>query len=257
MNPPGADTPADYTPADYTPADYPADGAPAADTPAHGTPAHGTPADGTPAHGTPAHGTLAADTPVGYTPAAGTPSWSEGSDFWLAVERFDKTVDDFFDAHLRGRPGLDKVMYAASALGDHSAIWLALAAVQGLRSGQGLRPLLRAGALLGGESVLVNGLVKLAFRRQRPETTEARPLPLRTPLTSSFPSGHASAAFFAAALLRDDRWGPLYYVMAAIVASSRVYVSIHHPSDVVAGAALGAALGELARAAFPLVRPDC
>ena len=90
-----------------------------------------------------------------------------------AVERFDKTVDDFFDAHLRGRPGLDRVMYAASALGDHSPIWLALAAVQGLRSGQGWRPLLRAGALLGAESALVNGLVKLAFRRQRPETHRA------------------------------------------------------------------------------------
>jgi undecaprenyl-diphosphatase len=173
------------------------------------------------------------------------------------ARHFDTTIDDFFEAHLRGRPAVDVVMYAASALGDHSVIWLALAAIRGLRSGQGWRPLLRAGALLGAESVLVNGLVKLAFRRQRPETAEERPLPLRMPLTSSFPSGHASAAFLSAALLRDVPGGPLYYVLAVIVASSRVHVRIHHPSDVVAGAALGAILGEVARAAFPLVRPDC
>ena len=103
----------------------------------------------TPAAGTPAAGTPAAGTPAAGTPAAGTPGWGEGSNFSLRVERFDKTVDDFFDAHLRGRPGLDRVMYAASALGDHSAIWLALAAVQGLRSGQGWRPLLRAGGTPG------------------------------------------------------------------------------------------------------------
>jgi undecaprenyl-diphosphatase len=191
-------------------------------------------------------------------PGSGNPGLRNGaapSSAW--VEQFDKAVDSFFEDHMRGRRAVDLVMYGASALGDHSVIWLALAALRGLRSGQGWRPLLRAGALLGAESLLVNGLVKLAFRRQRPETTQARPLHLRTPLTSSFPSGHASAAFLSAALLRDVRWGPLYYVLAVTVASSRVHVRIHHPSDVVAGAALGAVLGELARAGFPLARPDC
>ena len=48
---------------------------------------------------------------------------------------------------------------------------------------------------------------------------------------------------------------PIYYAVAGIVASSRVHVRMHHASDVVAGAALGAALGELARAAVPLLPP--
>jgi len=135
-------------------------------------------------------------------------------------------------------------------------IWLALAALQGPVSGKSWRPLVRAGALLGAESALVNGLVKLAFRRQRPDVTEPHPLPLRTPLTSSFPSGHASAAFFAAALLRSGSSWPVYYTLATIVASSRVHVRMHHASDVVAGAALGTALGELARAVFPLLPPQ-
>jgi len=173
-----------------------------------------------------------------------------------AVTDFDQAVDSYFEAHLRGKPALDRVMYTASAVGDHSLIWLALAALRGPLSGKGWRPLVRAGELLGAESALVNGVVKLAFRRQRPDVTEPHPLPLRTPLTSSFPSGHASAAFFAAALLRSRTSWPVYYAVAAIVASSRVHVRMHHASDVVAGAALGAALGELARAVFPLLPPQ-
>jgi undecaprenyl-diphosphatase len=113
--------------------------------------------------------------------------------------------------------------------------------------------LLRGAAAFGAESVLVNGLVKLAFRRHRPESTGPRPLPLRIPRTSSFPSGHASAAFFAAALLRDGAPAPLVYLAAATVASSRLHVGMHHASDVVAGAMIGAALGEVARHLFPIV----
>jgi undecaprenyl-diphosphatase len=146
-------------------------------------------------------------------------------------------------------------MYGASAAGDHSMVWLALAGVEGWRAGQGRRTLLRAGAVLGAESVLVNGLVKLAFRRRRPENTGPRPLPLRIPRTSSFPSGHASAAFFAAALLRDGASAPLVYLAAATVASSRVYVGMHHASDVIAGAAVGAALGEVTRHLFAVLPP--
>lgn len=177
-----------------------------------------------------------------------------------AVSRFDDAVDGFFETHLRGRPGLDRLMYAASAAGDHSAIWMGLAALQVWRSGSGWRPLLTAGALLGAESALVNGLVKLAFRRERPETAAPRPLHLRIPRTSSFPSGHASAAFFSAALLSSGLLGngppsPVYYGLAVIVASSRVYVRIHHASDVVAGAALGAVLGLVAREVVPLLAP--
>ncbi len=108
---------------------------------------------------------------------------------------------------------------------------------------------------MGTESVLVNGLVKLGFRRQRPENTEARPLPLRVPRTSSFPSGHASAAFFAATLLSKGPTGFIYYVLATVIASSRVYVKIHHPSDVVAGAVLGAVLGTVVKRFVPLIAP--
>jgi undecaprenyl-diphosphatase len=171
---------------------------------------------------------------------------------FAAVTRFDDAVDKYFDDHLRGRPALDRLMYGASAAADHSGIWLVLAALQAWRSGSGWRPVARAAILLGAESVLVNGLVKLAFRRERPEPTEARPRHLRVPLTSSFPSGHSSAAFFAATLLSKGPTRLVYYPLAALIASSRVYVKIHHASDVVAGAALGTALGAIVKRVAPL-----
>jgi undecaprenyl-diphosphatase len=170
--------------------------------------------------------------------------------------RLDAAVDGWFDRHLRGRPVIDRVMYAASALGDHGVVWMALAATQAVRRPSGWqRPLLRTAAGLGIESALVNGPVKWVFRRTRPVHAGPRPLYLRSPRTSSFPSGHASAAMFGAALLRDgDRWWPVYYVIAVVVAASRVHVRIHHASDVLAGMAVGAALGELTRHLVPLAR---
>jgi undecaprenyl-diphosphatase len=163
-------------------------------------------------------------------------------------------IDGWFETHLRGRPLADRTMYTASAVGDHGIIWLALAGLQAARCRHDWqRPLLRAVAGLGTESALVNGPVKWLFRRTRPIQIGPRPLGLRKPLTSSFPSGHATAAFFGAALLRDDDpWWPLYYGIALVVAASRVHVKIHHASDVIGGIALGIALGEVTRRVVPV-----
>jgi undecaprenyl-diphosphatase len=180
--------------------------------------------------------------------------WARTVPIPSGLDRFDLAVDDWFEAHLRGHPAVDRLMYAASAVGDHGIIWLALAVLQASRSPEKWQPrFLRTAAGLGIESILVNGPVKWLFRRTRPVHEGPRPLHLRTPLTSSFPSGHASSAFFGAAVLGDgDPWWPLYYALAIVVASSRIHVKIHHGSDVVAGAAIGAVLGELARRLVPV-----
>ncbi|MHB8665748.1 MAG: phosphatase PAP2 family protein [Acidimicrobiales bacterium] len=169
------------------------------------------------------------------------------------VERFDQRVDGLFD-RIRGHPVADRVFYGASAIGDHGMLWVMLGAVRGLRGGHHWRAAVRVGLGVGIESIIVNGGVKSLFRRSRPVLDEPRPLPLRIPLTSSFPSGHATSAFCAATLLADgdEHLAPLYYGMATIVALSRVYVKIHHASDVVGGIGIGLALGRLGRRLAPL-----
>ena len=108
---------------------------------------------------------------------------------------------------------------------------------------------------LAAESALVNGPIKAMFRRRRPVEPRPRPHTLRQPRTSSFPSGHASAALVAATLLsRRSRHPTVWYSLAAVVSLSRVHVRIHHASDVVGGAIVGWALGSVARRSISQIR---
>jgi undecaprenyl-diphosphatase len=169
------------------------------------------------------------------------------------VHRFDDRVDSAVD-RVRGNKVLDRTFYGASELADFSLLWHLVGTARGVTSDRRADEAIRLSIVLGAESLLVNGVIKSFFRRKRPvwQTIDPRPHRLRTPRSSSFPSGHASAAFTAATLLAEDNpMAPLYYVAAAVVASSRVYVKIHHTSDVLAGAATGLVLGRLARRIWP------
>jgi undecaprenyl-diphosphatase len=171
-----------------------------------------------------------------------------------AVAHFDTAIDTRVDA-FRGHPHVDRLMYAASELGDFSLIWHLISTTRALGPDRRTIHAVRIAAALGVESALVNGPVKSLFRRHRPAWEQERPRRLRRPRTTSFPSGHASAAMLAAGLLaEDDPLRPLYYAIGAVVAGSRVYVKIHHPSDVVAGALVGMLLARIARRTWPI--PD-
>ena len=172
------------------------------------------------------------------------------------VDRFDDRVDTLFEK-LRGRPWADRVFYTASQLGDYGLIWLLLAALAALGgSWRAERNLLRLAAVLGLDSMFVNGLLKSLIKRSRPIVDDGeRPLFLRRPITTAFPSGHASSAVVAAALLGElggRRWRGLLRVLAATVALSRIHVRIHHASDVAGGAVAGLVLGRMARRLWPL-----
>ena len=166
------------------------------------------------------------------------------------IERFDDVVDGLFDV-LRGRPFVDRVMYSLTELADFSVLWHLLSVAQGLTRPDGFERALRTSGALGLESLLVNVGIKSLVRRHRPVPEFERPHHLRVPQTSSFPSGHASSAFVAAALLSDgSRAKPAYYALATVVAASRIHVRVHHASDVVGGIILGVALGALAKRAW-------
>jgi undecaprenyl-diphosphatase len=175
-----------------------------------------------------------------------------------SVARFDNAVDDAF-GRLRGNRAADRLFYGASAVGDHGMIWLGFAALRALRGRSHRRAATRAAIGVGVESLIVNIGIKSLFRRRRPRHQDgfAHPLRLRVPRTSSFPSGHATSAFTAATLLSDGdpAMRPVYFAAASVVAASRVYVKIHHASDVIAGVGVGLVLGQLGRRLFPLESP--
>ncbi|MFH9547223.1 phosphatase PAP2 family protein [Streptomyces sp. NBC_00377] len=144
---------------------------------------------------------------------------------------------------LRARGADPRVARAARALswaGEHGAVWLAAgvvgAAVDGPRRGAWLR----ATALTAGAHAVSVG-VKRIVRRPRP--TRVEPL-VRTAGRHSFPSSHATSATAAAVAygaLGVHAAAPL----AAAMCLSRLVVGVHHPSDVAAGAALGALTARL------------
>ena len=169
-------------------------------------------------------------------------------DFGPAVDAFDANADRLLE-QLRDHPLADRLFLTASQLGDFSLIWHIASLTRGIARRRPDQTIVLAAAL-GLESLIVNQGVKRLFRRTRPTTSGDERLQVRKPSTSAFPSGHASAAAFAAATLiawDGRRWAPLWIMIAAIVGVSRAYVKIHHPSDVVGGAVTGVALAALMR----------
>lgn len=168
--------------------------------------------------------------------------------FGPAVDAFDQRIDKFLE-QVRGNPVADKVFTTASHVGEFSLIWHAISITRGLVRGRRDQVLVLA-VLLGAESLIVNQGVKRLFKRTRPTTDGDDRLKVRKPLTSSFPSGHSSAATFAATILTawdGKRLGTVWFTLAGIVGTSRAYVRIHHASDVVGGLVVGQILGSLGR----------
>ena len=108
------------------------------------------------------------------------------------VKAFDDAADRALEV-LRHQPQVDRVMYAATELGDMALIWHMVLAARGLRSDRHTADAVRIATLLGVESVLVNGVVKSFFRRKRPEWEQHRNYRIRKPRSSSFPTRCGSA----------------------------------------------------------------
>jgi len=147
-------------------------------------------------------------------------------------------------------PSLDRGLGLLSRAANYSRLSLASAAV--LAASGGRRG--RAAAGMGLASVAVTATVlnlgiKPIFRRRRPDRVAQEVPParhVRMPQSTSFPSGHAAAAFaFATGVgqVLPAAGFPLR-ALAALVAYSRVHTGVHYPSDVLAGAMLGGALSQ-------------
>ena len=142
-------------------------------------------------------------------------------------------------------PGRVRWVRRYSRLGEHSVLWLAIGIAGVAVDDRQRGTWARATASVGG-AYLLSTSIKMAIGRRRP-LIEDLPHLMVTPTGLSFPSSHSTSSFAAArafgGLLPA---GPLY-LAAGAMAFSRLYLGVHYPSDVAAGAALGTVVGSVGR----------
>ena len=142
-------------------------------------------------------------------------------------------------------PGAERAIASFSRLGEHGAVWLAVAAAGAAVDRDRRGQFMRAGATVAGAYVL-NQAVKLAVRRRRPKLEDLPPLG-RTYSQLSYPSAHSTTSAAGARALSPLLPAAPLTALAVALPLSRLYLGLHYPSDVLAGAGLGAAVAELTR----------
>jgi undecaprenyl-diphosphatase len=160
----------------------------------------------------------------------------------------DAAILGWIAAHRAG--WLDGVMWALTLAGSAGAVWIAAAVVAGLADHRRSMAAWQAGLAILLAWTVSDGLIKPLVHRPRPEARLANPVVAdRRPSGPSFPSGHASSSA-AGALMLSSAWppgAPAFWLLAAGISVSRVYLGVHYPSDVLAGFAVGLLLAWFVR----------
>lgn len=143
---------------------------------------------------------------------------------------------------------LDKLMPMISMLGTMGALWVTMAVVSlCIKKHRDLGISLIYGIIT--DLVLCNGILKLIVGRIRPyDLNKTITLFVKPEIDTSFPSGHTFFAFTAATIcfLYNKKLGIAAYLVAFMIAVSRLYLYVHFPTDVMMGAVFGTISGIIA-----------
>ncbi len=168
----------------------------------------------------------------------------------LQISSFDRNVLYAVNHSMRNSV-MDTVMPFITKLGDKGIFWIALAIIllipkKTRKTGAAMGIAMLLGVIIG------NGILKNFVARTRPFDLANPVLPkhrllIDAPTDYSFPSGHTLASFEAATAIYKDHtlYGFAAFVLALLIAFSRIYLQVHYPSDVLGGAILGFLLGLL------------
>ncbi|WP_207956821.1 phosphatase PAP2 family protein [Rubrobacter tropicus] len=138
-------------------------------------------------------------------------------------------------------PPLTAVLRFFTLVGTAGFIWGSFAAAAFVFTGFRLPNLLIPWAAVAGSWTLAEG-AKYFFDRARPFIWDTGIAPLvKTPSSSSFPSGHSATAAAGALTLSVvyPAFAPVLLLAGSLVVFSRVYLGVHFPVDVLAGVAIG------------------
>lgn len=161
------------------------------------------------------------------------------------INVIDQSVVDFMQS-LHGNV-LNAIMRVFTYLGESGFIWIALA-IALICIPKTRRLGIFLALTLVAEYLFNDMIIKHLVARERPFTTlENIDTVIKHPHGYSFPSGHSSAAFSSATaiFMHKKRWGIAAFVLATLIALSRVYFCVHYVTDVLAGALVGIIIGIL------------
>ncbi|MBN1782880.1 phosphatase PAP2 family protein [bacterium] len=142
---------------------------------------------------------------------------------------------------MNGRRTLDRIMIAASRLGD-GYLYPVIGLVVFLLNRTAAMMFLPAALIAFAIEIPLYKIIKQKIRRARPcnMISEIKNL-ISFPDEFSFPSGHTAAAFLMAALL--SAFFPAFivpaYLIAMVIGVSRIYNGVHYPGDVLVGSLIG------------------
>ena len=160
------------------------------------------------------------------------------------ITELDLRALDWLQKHCR-RPWLDSIIGTLTHLGDLGFVWILWAAALMAEQRRECILLLLA---IGLSALCCNGLIKPFVPRSRPSDSQQL-----IDSERSFPSGHSMASFTSAVLLLIlfGGWqGGFALLLALFISFSRLYLGVHHPSDVLAGAVFGSILGLITEPLF-------
>ncbi len=160
--------------------------------------------------------------------------------FLTYINSLDRNILDFIQNNMRN-PFLDRVMPFITALGNGGIFWILICIILLITKKYRKAGMVCALSLII-TTILGDGIIKNLIQRSRPFMQDASMvLLIAKPITFSFPSGHTASSFAAAAALSTyiKPYGKLFFIPAALIAFSRLYLYVHFPSDVLGGIILG------------------
>lgn len=172
------------------------------------------------------------------------------------IQTADESILAFFRENVCNEI-LDKIMLFITTVAEGGIIWIALGLLMFIFPKYRKHGVKMELALL--IMICINNFVlKTSIARPRPYTEDASILEhlIIAPLSDfSFPSGHAASSFAGALILAraNSKFAFWAYPLATLIAVSRIYLQVHYPSDVIAGALLGTIYALLGILAFALV----
>lgn len=160
------------------------------------------------------------------------------------ITNIDFIILNYIHDHLSCK-ALDFLMPKITFLGNAGLIWIIIAVCMLISRKYRHNGIALTGGLIGCV-VIGNLLLKNLVARARPcWINDTVNMLISVPTDYSFPSGHTMSSFAAAAVIMqaDRKWGIAAYILASLIAFSRLYLYVHFPTDIIAGAVIGTAIG--------------